>query len=316
MEGMDEADGWRASAPGRHTRRLLAEYLDALTSARRQIVVDRLKAMAALLDAAYDQVAWHALSPEQIEVVRARMLMGGVPPETVNEGLNAIRGAGQVAYNRHVIDDAQYHALQSVQNCRTVSPVRGRAASSQELAALFSRCAGDRTAHGVRDLALLSTLYAGALHGREVVALALEDYLPDLPGLRVAGARRHRQREVLLGHRAADALAGWVAIRGRQPGRLFLHINRSGRVTDAGMSTTTVKGVLRRRTEQADLKPLTLQDMRHTAFRDVWAAGADLLILSRFAGEGSLLTVLRYCRQGKRWAPVDRFHQETPYHRW
>lgn len=316
MEGRAEADGRGASAPGMHARRLLPEYLDALTAARRHLVVDRLKAMAALLDAEYDQVAWHALSLEQIEVVRARMLLGGVAPETVNVGLNAIRGVGRIAYDLHVIDDDQYHALENVRNCRTVSPVRGRAVSGQELAALFSRCAHDRTVHGVRDLALLSTLYGGALHSREVVALALEDYLPDLPGLRVEGERLHRQHQVLLGHRAADAVVGWVAIRGRQPGRLFLHVNRSGRVTDEGISTTSVKGMLRRRAEQASLEPLTLQDMRHTAFRDLWAAGADLLILSRFAGEGSLLTVLRYCRQGKRWAPLDRLHQETPYHRW
>ncbi len=295
---------------------LVQEYLGSLNPATRGVMLGRLRAMAKLLDAEYDGFAWHELTAERVKSIRAAMLTRGRAPGTINIGLAALRGLARTAYDLGMIGYDRYHELTEVRNCRTEPAPLGRAATTKELAALFAVCMRDPTAAGVRDNALLAALYAGALQCRELVELDLGDYLPEPPSLRIRSPDEYKRRTVLLGYRAADALAGWVAIRGGQPGHLFLPVNKCGRIVGERMSAKAVYGVVSKRAAQAGLDPLTPQDIRHTAIRDLWDEGANLPILRRIAGQASILTAERYCRHRPRRGDRVAWHRETPYHKW
>ncbi len=77
--------------------------------------------------------------------------------------------------------------------------------------------------------------------------------------------------------------------------------------------------MLRERAEDAGLKGLTAHDVRHTAIRDLWRAGASVLTVMRVVGGASPMALERYCRSGSRGASgIGRAKQRgrTGYHRW
>ncbi len=295
---------------------VLSEYMGGLSPATRSVMRSRLRAVAALLGTNYEDVAWHELTAERVDRIREALLDGGTAPGTVNVGLAAIRGLARTAYDLRMMEYPQWDAIRELRNCPTEPAPTGRPATRGELSALFAACHSDRSAAGVRDTALLAALYAGALECREVVDLDLDDYTPEPPSLRVGAGREHRRRVVLLGDRAADAIAGWVAIRGGQAGKIFIPIRKSGNFLEGGMSPKAIFGIVEKRSRQAGIELLTPRDIRHTTIRDLWESGVNLPTLRRIVGQASLLTVERYCRhQGKRSAHV-AWHGQTSYHRW
>ncbi len=295
---------------------LLSEYMGGVSPATRGVMRSRLKAVAALLGADYEDVPWHELTAERVDWIREALLAGGTAPGTVNVGLAAIRGLARTAYDLRMIEYDQYHGIQELRNCPTEPAPTGRPATHGELSALFAACNSDRGAAGVRDTALLAALYAGALECREAVDLDLEDYSLEPPSLRVRAGREHRRREVLLGDRAADAIAGWIAIRGGRPGKIFIRLSKGANLIEGGTSPKAVFGILEKRSRQAGIQPLTPRDIRHTAIRDLWGSGTNLPTLRRIVGQASLLTVERYCRHAGMRSDHVAWHGQTPYHKW
>ena len=82
------------------------------------------------------------------------------------------------------------------------------------------------------------------------------------------------------------------------------------------MTSGGVHGIVRKRSEQAGIKPLSAQDIRHTAVAHLWRQGVAPLTLLRILGDSSLWTLERYCHG--RPAVSDRVRRSgrTQYHRW
>ncbi len=70
----------------------------------------------------------------------------------------------------------EYERAANLKNVKAETLPKGRALSVGELLALFSACANDPTAYGVRDAALLAVMAGGGPRRAEVVALELRDY--------------------------------------------------------------------------------------------------------------------------------------------
>ena len=63
-------------------------------------------------------------------------------------------------------------------------------------------------------------------------------------------------RQVQIGNGAADALADWLAIRGQEPGPLFLAITKGNEIQTGGLSAEALGQMLDRRAEQGGVKSL------------------------------------------------------------
>lgn len=297
----------------------LAAYLDGLRPQTRLVIEDRLRSVARDLGVDMHDFAWHELNVPQLVNIRDASLARGLAPSTVNMALSAIRGVARAARDLGLLSYARWAELGQVRNASLDVDTQGRALSSRELQALFAVCARDRSMLGVRDLALLAAIYAGGMRAGEVVRLQPDDWVSDPPSLRVQVAREYACRTVLLGPRAADAVLGWAAIRGAAPGSLFLPTNRSGRFTGERINEHGVRAILRTRVNDAGLDHVTATDIRYTAIRDLWRAGASQLTIMRVVGSASPWTLERFCEDrsqrvfnGRRAKP----RGQTAYHRW
>jgi len=176
----------------------------------------------------------------------------------------------------------------------------GRALSPAEFRALVDSCAGDG-ALGVRDAALLVVLYAGGLRRAEAVRLDLADYddKADPPALLVRG-KGNKARVVYCANGAADTLADWLQLRGREPGGFFLAVLKSGRIDFRRRRLTgpAVYHALAARAAKAGVNAFSPHDLRRSFAGDMLDAGVDIAIVSALMGHASLTTTAGYDRRG------------------
>jgi len=285
-------------------------YIDSLSPASQEAVWKRLRTVARLFDIADPATfPWHHLRAAQVARIRQRLMQPYGPtnkraaPATVNLTLAVFRGIAREARNANTMTDEEYRRVCEVKADKGERLPRGRAVPTGELTALVKACARDTSPAGVRDAAMLAALYTGGLRRSELATLALDDYTPAPPTLRVLHGKNDKQRAVPIPASAAAALDRWIALRGREPGALFVPIDQTGRVAGdapgAGMSAHAIYKMLNKRARQAGIPSLTPHDMRRTFVGDLLSAGNDISAVQRMAGHASVTTTQRYDRRGE-----------------
>jgi tyrosine recombinase XerC len=158
---------------------------------------------------------------------------------------------------------------------------------------------------GIRDRALLETLYATGLRVAELVSLTTEQTV-GAAELRIIG-KGSKERLALLGRPAQEAIARYVAevrprLLARRPsgerpteGRLFLNA-RGGPLTDRSARRVVHKHVLRA-CAQHGIGPHAL---RHTFATHLLENGADLRAVQELLGHASLATTQIYTHVTRR----------------
>ena len=147
------------------------------------------------------------------------------------------------------------------------------------------------TAAGVRDRAMLETLYGGGLRVGELVALNLEDIDSDQELLRVRGKGR-RERLSPIGVMATDWLRRWIPLRrpkGVREPALFL--NQRGTRLTARSVGRLLEGHLMRAGLVDTASPHTL---RHSFATHLLDRGADLRSVQELLGHRNLTTTQMY----------------------
>jgi integrase len=259
-------------------------YLASLSPKGRRTMVERLRAVAALVGVSHDRIAWHRLGFAHVEFIKGRLRERGAAPATINLTLAALRGIARYARNLGLITAEEEHQVRAVRPARGHRLPAGRAATPGELAALVRACVEDRAPAGIRDAAILAVLYIGGVRRSELAALDLADWTPEPPTLRVRHGKGDQERLVPLAGGAARAVAAWVAVRGDRPGGLFLPVAQGGRIAGARLSSNAVYKVLRKRLGQAGVATLSPHDFRRTAIGDLLDAGHDLATAQQLAG--------------------------------
>lgn len=146
-----------------------------------------------------------------------------------------------------------------------------------------------------RDRALLEVLYGGGLRVSEVVALDVDDLVPDGDGflVRVRRGKGGKDRVVPLGAKAAGALRAWIDLRGAHPGPLLGNA-RGGRLTDR-----SVRRMVNRYSNGATLAGrVSPHALRHSYATHLLDSGADLRSIQELLGHASLGTTQRYTHVG------------------
>ncbi|HDR15046.1 MAG TPA: tyrosine recombinase XerC [Desulfobacteraceae bacterium] len=151
---------------------------------------------------------------------------------------------------------------------------------------------------GLRDLAVLETLYSTGLRGGELTSLNLADVSLDERLVRVRG-KGGKERVVPLGRRAAEVLERYLkAVEGLRKkiqegekggGALFVNF-RGGRLT-----SRSVRSIVKRYAglshAPSDISP---HSMRHSFATHLMDGGADLRSVQELLGHSSLSTTQRY----------------------
>lgn len=278
-----------------------AVYLASLGVRSRRIIASDLNAIAGILsDGRLDleSLNWGGLRYQHTAALRSA-IAERYAATTANRILSSLRGVLKAAWRLGQMPTEDYHRAIDLPPIKGETLPKGRAISSGELRALFAAIAGDPTPIGRRDAALLAVLYGLGLRRAEAVALDLADYNRETGELRVLHGKGNKQRTGYATNGSRVALEAWLAVRGEEPGALFLPINKSGKISNRRMNDQSVFDILAKRAAAAGMKDVSPHDFRRTFISDLLDAGADITTVQKMAGHSNVTTTARYDRRGE-----------------
>ena len=168
-----------------------------------------------------------------------------------------------------------------------------RPLSLDEVEAIL-RAPGEADPAGIRDRAILETLYGAGLRISELVGLDVDEVDLDEGSLRVMG-KGSKERLVPLGRFAVAALESYLsrarpALAGSRSGAAVFLNQRGGRLTRQG-ATRVLKGAA----AGAGLtKRVTPHTLRHSFATHLLEGGADVRVVQELLGHASLATTQIY----------------------
>jgi len=152
----------------------------------------------------------------------------------------------------------------------------------------------DRSAKGLRDRAVLETLYGAGLRISELVGLDVDDLDLQEGSVRVLG-KGGKERDVPIGRYARDAIAAYLTrvrpqiVTARSRSALFLNL-RGGRLTRQGCT-----GIVQQHAAGAGIrKKVSPHTFRHSFATHLLEGGADVRVVQELLGHASVATTQVY----------------------
>lgn len=167
--------------------------------------------------------------------------------------------------------------------------------SIAEVAELLDACPTEQLL-GLRDKALLETLYATGARVSEVLDLSVDDATAaiDTEGILTVTGKGSKQRLVPLGRHAQDAIEAYL-VRGRPvfaTGKSHaLFLNRRGGALSRQSAWTVIKQAAERAGIDKEISPHTL---RHSFATHLLEGGADVRSVQELLGHASVTTTQIY----------------------
>ena len=277
-----------------------AMYLVGLSETGRYTMRQALNQIAVMMTNGNQNIesfAWCDLRFQHVTAIRSKLQATEYKPATINKFLAALRGTLRAAWLDGQISAEDYHRAAAVKLIKNSALPAGRELTQGELTALMADCEHDTTNAGARDAAIIALMYSCGLRREEVVTLDLADYGTE-DGRLVVRGKGNKERVAWLTGGAARAMADWLTVRGRDPGALFVAVNKSGRMSSQkNMTPKTIYSMLAKRATEAGVKSFSPHDMRRTFVSDLLDAGADITTVSHMAGHASVTTTSRYDRR-------------------
>lgn len=274
-------------------------YLASLAPGSRRTMRQALDVVAGLLvpgSTAMD-LPWQHLGYQHAAAVRAR-LSETYAPTTANKVLAALKGVVRQAFALGLMNAEHHTRILAVKSVKGSRVVKGRAISQAELKDLFGTCDVTGPA-GARDSALLGLAYGAGLRRSEIVGLDLADY-DRRTGILVVRGKGNKERTAYITNGSRNALETWLALRGEEPGPLFLPVNKADRIEWRRMTEQAVYMLLRRLAKRSKIASFSPHDLRRTFIGDLLDAGADIVTVQALAAHASITTTARYDRRGER----------------
>jgi site-specific recombinase XerD len=241
---------------------------------------------------------WAQLRYQHTQAVRSR-LAERYRPATVNKTLAAVRGVLKEAWRLNLMPADDYHRAVDLRGVSSHTLPRGRALSTGEIRALFVTCAEDRSPAGARDAAMLALLYGAGMRRQEVVQLDLDDVDIETGAVTIRAAKGRKDRIAYTSNGSLAALQAWVAVRGPEPGSLFVPVAKRGKITVRRMIPHAIYKMVGKRARQAGVKAFSPHDLRRSFVSDLLDAGADIATVQGLAGHAGIATTAKYDRRGE-----------------
>jgi integrase/recombinase XerD len=150
---------------------------------------------------------------------------------------------------------------------------------------------------GLRDRAILETLYATGIRAGELANLKREDVDTEDKLLRVVLGKGKKDRNVPLTRAAAEAVEAYLAserpaMRGARKSPLLFLARRGGKMYDSHLNDVVSKCAFKAGVK----KHVTCHTFRHSVATHLLKGGADIRHIQMLLGHSSLQTTERYTR--------------------
>ena len=224
----------------------------------------------------------------------------GLAPSSVERAVSAIKGL-----HRFMVADEICSAFPTADLPLPAKPSRLPDVISVEAAARLLDQPFPQTPAGLRDHAILETLYGCGLRASELCGLDLRAVLADEGLLRVVG-KGDKERVVPIMGTAASALLAYLergrgALEGRRPTQaVFLNV-RGGR-----LSRQSVHAIVEKYGRAVGISGLHPHTLRHSYATHLLEGGADLRAVQELLGHANIATTQLYTH-------VDRSHIRRVY---
>lgn len=278
-----------------------AVYLSVLSLGSKRTMEEALNKIASLLTNgecdAYT-LDWAALRYQHTAAIRTALVQR-YAPATTNKMLCALRRVLKEAYRLELMDATDYAKAVDFPSVKVKTRLRGRALSSEEIAALMRVCIEDPTSQGIRDAALIAILRGAGVRRSEVVNLDLKDFSVNTNSLEVRGGKGGKDRTVYLSTAATAVVEDWLLLRGRKAGALLCPIRKGGEVQLRRMTSQAVLLIVRKRATVAGVESFSPHDFRRTFCSDLLDCGTDIVTVQKLAGHATPATTSKYDRRGE-----------------
>ena len=197
------------------------------------------------------------------------------------------------AFHRFLLREGQTHADPTAPVVRPKLPRSlPKPLSVEDVARVLAT--PDGSAKGLRDRAVLETLYGAGLRISELVGLDVDDVDLEEGSVRVLG-KGGKERDAPLGRFARDAVSAYLTrvrpqfATARSRSALFLNL-RGGRLTRQGCA-----GILAARAREAGIeKKVSPHTLRHSFATHLLEGGADIRVVQELLGHASVATTQVY----------------------
>jgi len=220
---------------------------------------------------------------------RNSMVDARLAPATVNRRLAALRSIVAVGKQfGHIFWDLELADVRSQKYRDTRGP------DPADIARVIEHVSkAENPARAARDVAIVMLMFANGLRVGEVVSLNTTSI--DMRGMRleIMGKGRRETEWITIDVTVGKVLKTWLGFRGRDPGPLFVGIDRHGRQKDR----ITDVGIRQNMAQWGDELELVLRPhgLRHSAVTAVLdATNGDIRAARKFARHGSVEVTLRY----------------------
>ncbi len=270
----------------------LDSFIDHLRLARRASE-HTLRAYSADINAllTFAQDADTSLDQVLIRRYLVHLQQNGQAKSSIARHMAAIRAFFKYLVKREIIQLDPTEGLRPPKQARKLPKV-----VSEDMMGHLMDAPDARTPLGLRDRAILETLYATGLRVSELLSLSVRDIDPRSDEISVIG-KRNKQRLVLIGSRASEALNRYINIARPQlalvnpnpPDSLFLGYRGTR------MVASSVQRIVNKHVEQVSstlkISPHTL---RHSFATHLMNHGADLRSVQELLGHESVVTTQIY----------------------
>lgn len=267
----------------------------------------------------YDRNGRPGFTKATINAYREELLQSGKNRSSINQALSAIRKLASEAADNGLVPPTLAYGVERVKGVKQEGVRAGNWLTKEQAEQLINtpiyRWQREEIPRlkAIRDQAILAVMIGTGLRRSEVASLTWEQIqqrdgrwaIIDLVG------KRGRVRSVGIPPWVMVALDRWGKAAGRRNGRIFLALNKDGRLagsvrtkggrrTDGFMTPQAIYNVVKEHVLAAGLvnrqgeASLAAHDLRRTAAALALKGGADLRQIQQMLGHASITTTERY----------------------